>query len=262
MAYRKEQIIEAIQALGVAQTDTLMIHSSMKAIGEVSGGADTVLDAFGEYLREGLLVFPTHTWETVTPKSNFYDYRTEPACVGLLPELFRKRPGVFRSLHPTHSVAALGRDAESFTFGEEYTSTPCSRRGCLGKLLDRNGRILFLGCSPARNTFLHGVEEWNEVPDRLTEETVCYRILLREDGGHPRIREQRYHELHSDLVQNGDVSVHYGKIMPVFLKEGIARQGRLCDASCIVADCRGMYDITSDYLRKNPMLFNDFSDLL
>lgn len=29
---------------------------------------------------------------------------TEEACVGLLTNLFRKRPGVVRSLHPTHSM--------------------------------------------------------------------------------------------------------------------------------------------------------------
>ena len=34
-----------LEALNIRRTDTLLIHSSMKSIGEVEGGADTVLDA-------------------------------------------------------------------------------------------------------------------------------------------------------------------------------------------------------------------------
>ena len=40
----------------IEPSDTIMMHSSMKAIGDVEGGADTVLDALSEYLAEGLLV--------------------------------------------------------------------------------------------------------------------------------------------------------------------------------------------------------------
>jgi len=32
---------------------TLLVHSSMKAIGEVDGGADTVLNVLIDYMKEG-----------------------------------------------------------------------------------------------------------------------------------------------------------------------------------------------------------------
>ena len=47
--------------MNIDQNGTIIVHSSMKSIGEVEGGADTVLDAFSEYMKDGLLVFPTHT---------------------------------------------------------------------------------------------------------------------------------------------------------------------------------------------------------
>lgn len=108
--------------------DTLLVHSSMKAIGPVEGGADAVLDAFSEYLAEGLLVLPTHTWAQINAEYNIFDVENEPSCVGLLTNLFRKRPGVVRSWHPTHSVAALGRDAREFASGEEQFDTPAPGR--------------------------------------------------------------------------------------------------------------------------------------
>ncbi|MBN2534211.1 MAG: AAC(3) family N-acetyltransferase [Spirochaetales bacterium] len=81
----------------------------MKATGKVEHGAETVLDAFIEYMADGLLVFPTHTWVQINSGYNIFNPLTEPYVV-ILTNLFRKRPGVLRSWHPTHSVAAPGRD--------------------------------------------------------------------------------------------------------------------------------------------------------
>ena len=84
----------------------------MKSVGEVEGGADTVLDAFIDYMKDdGLLIFLTHTWEQINDEYNVFNPMTEPSCVGILTNLFMKRPGAVRSLHPTHSVAAIGKDA-------------------------------------------------------------------------------------------------------------------------------------------------------
>jgi len=44
--HTKESLIKDIEKSGVKKNNTLLIHSSMKAIGEVEGGADTVLDSF------------------------------------------------------------------------------------------------------------------------------------------------------------------------------------------------------------------------
>ena len=95
-----DSILNDLKALPIDTSGTLLVHSSMKAIGEVEGGADAVLDALSELMRGGLLVLPTHTWKDIgTGKGqhDLFDYRTEPVCIGLLPEMFRKREGVIRS---------------------------------------------------------------------------------------------------------------------------------------------------------------------
>ena len=246
--YTKSDLMAGLAALNIDPRGTLLVHSSMKAIGPVKGGAETVLDALSEYMKDGLLVLPTHTWRSVAGEHNVFDVLHEPCCVGILPELFRQRPGVIRSLHPTHSVAALGRDAQSYVSGEEYARTPCARRGCWGKLYDRGAQILFLGCTLKSNTFIHGVEEWNHIPNRLNERPETY-FTIAPDGTRYVIPQYRHNA--------SGPSRFYDKMEPVFLDEGAIRYGRLGDAKCILGDAVSMAEITTGYLRASVHLFDD-----
>lgn len=250
--YTKNDLLTDIGKMGINPKGALLIHSSMKAIGPVEGGADTVLDAWCQYMKEGLLVFPTHTWKYIGQgkKQAVFDSRTLPACVGVLPELFRRRPGVVRSLHPTHSVAALGKGAAAYTAGEEARRTPCPREGCWGRLLDLDAQILFLGCTLRSNTFIHGVEEWENIPNRLTEEPRAITIIG--PSGEEYHTALRFH-----YCSEGDVSENYGKLERPFLKHGAIRYGAFGDAKCIIGSARKMRETASALLEKNPNLFLD-----
>lgn len=248
--YTKTDIKEQLKSLGVKSDDTVLVHSSMKAIGQVVGRADTVLDAFMEHLSDGLLIFPTHTWASINEIRNIFDPATEPSCVGILTNLFMKRSGVVRSWHPTHSVAALGRGADEYVKGEEQWDTPCPRGGCWGKLYDLGAKILFVGCSLRTNTTMHGVEEWNEIPDRLTDYHHSLKILTPDGRLVDRPMRRHYHP-------SGDISENYDKIDDALLETGIARLGKVGDAKTYICDVRRMTDLVSGFLKKNPDLFVD-----
>ena len=124
-----------LRAMGIAPADTVLLHSSMKKIGPVQGGADTVLDALQDYLTPGLLVLPALNWELVNQQPRVYDVLLTPSIVGILPELFRKRPDVHRSLNPTHSVCAYGADAQDFVQGGDVDGTPLGLHSPWRKLL-------------------------------------------------------------------------------------------------------------------------------
>ena len=66
MMYTKEELKQQLHQMGISEKDTVLIHTSMKAIGTVEGGPECVIDTFCEYLTEGLLLVPTHTWDDVT----------------------------------------------------------------------------------------------------------------------------------------------------------------------------------------------------
>ena len=50
--YRKQELTEQLRAMGLHGDETILIHSSMKAIGQVEGGADAVLAASLFHFRE------------------------------------------------------------------------------------------------------------------------------------------------------------------------------------------------------------------
>ena len=130
---------------GLQKNDTVMIHSSMRSLGEVEGRAEGFLRALAEYFTDGLIAFPTLSWDLVNARQPVYSVRDTPCTTGLLPELFRKFPGVKRSLHPTHSITALGKDADDFLAGHERFDSPAHRNSPWGRLYDRKAKIFFVG---------------------------------------------------------------------------------------------------------------------
>lgn len=246
--HTQESLMKQLEQLGIERDGTLLIHSSMKSIGSVKGGADTVLDAFTSYMKDGLLVLPTHTWSYIQADNPKFYVDHSPCCVGILPELFRQRPGVIRSWHPTHSVAGLGWDAEDFTRDDHRFDTPCARGSAWGKLLDRKATIMLVGVDLKRNTFIHGVEEWADIPGRLTEgHERLYTVLP--DGTEIPVPSRRHCGL--------SWSQHFWKVDEVLLDRGAMYKGRLGDAVVRVCDAETVASVITEMLQVNPDLFSD-----
>ena len=248
--HTKETLLADMAITGVPREATVLIHTSMKTIGEVEGGADTVLDVLSEYFAPGLLILPTHTWVTVFEDGDVFDPQQTLSCVGILPNLFWQRPGTVRSWHPTHSVAALGADASQFVAGEESKQTPCPRDGVYGRLVDRNAYILFLGAPFTKNTFVHGVEEWNNVPNRLAEEAVQLRV--RTPGGELIAAPQHRHDAPIRSIYE-----NYGKLGSPLTKVGGFRSARFGDADLLITKARAVEQVASALLSEDPDVFLD-----
>jgi aminoglycoside 3-N-acetyltransferase len=156
-------LVAAFTDLGVRAGQQLLVHSSLSSLGHVIGGAETVIEALLDVLGPtGTLLVPTLTGhEGIGPDADvIFDVASTPAWTGTIPETARRRPDAVRSLHPTHSVAAIGADAESLTQGHEDTLSPCGPGSPYVRLAERpTGRILLLGVGHESNTTLHAVEE-------------------------------------------------------------------------------------------------------
>lgn len=246
--HTKASLMLQMKELGLHSKGTILVHSSFKSIGRVQGGAETVLEALEEYMSEGLLVLPTHTWAYINADNPRFSVMDSPSCIGILPELFRKRSGVVRSWHPTHSVAALGRDALEFIAGDERWNTPCARGSVWGKLLDRRAQIVLLGVDLRRNTFIHGIEEWADIPGRMTDD--CEKLYtITPTGEEIAVPSRR----HSGLSW----SQHFWKVERVLEAGGALQRGGFGDASVMVCDTVGTTEILSAMLSENPHLFSD-----
>lgn len=250
--YTKTMLLEQLYELNLNRTGTLLVHSSMKSIGEVEGGADTVLDAFTEFMSPGLLVFPTHTWASVNHTKPYFSVEDSKVCTGILPELFRKRKNVSRSWHPTHSVAALGKDAEIFTANQHEFDTPCHRQSVWGKLLDRHATILLIGVDQRRNTFIHGIEEWLNIPNRLRDDYEQLYTITPE-GKVISSPQRRHLPTH--------ISERYWKVETYLEQQGAIKKASFGDANMWICSCEKVADVINELLLQNTHLFDDNAPL-
>lgn len=182
--YTKEQLKAQLAQMGIKPSDNVLIHTSFKAVGQVEGGPEGFIDAFCEYLTEGLFLVPTHTWSNVTRKQPVYDVKTTVPCIGLIPRTAAFRPDGVRSLHPTHSVWVHGKGAEAFIAGEELAESPAPVGFCWNRLAEIGTKILLIGVTNTNNTFIHAVDEIADLPDRLAPEPWEVTVI---DGNGNRI---------------------------------------------------------------------------
>ncbi len=173
----REDIHEFLKEAGIKRDDTVLVHTSMRAIGEVEGGCDGLIDGFTSYLSDGLFIVPTHTWGTVGRGVSVFDVKTSVPCIGALPTVAAFRSDGVRSLHPTHSVAAFGKRAAEFVKGEEVSSTPCPVDGLWARLYAEDAKILLLGVLMNRNTYIHAVDEMLGLEGKLQEEALSLTVV-------------------------------------------------------------------------------------
>lgn len=277
--YNKQQLKDQLESMGLKGDETILIHSSMKSIGEVDGGADSVLDAWMEYFKDGLLLLPTHTWKTVNADNPVYNPQTTPSCVGLLTNMFMKRDGVIRSLHPTHSMAGYGKSAAEYLAGEEYNNTPCTPGGCYDRLKDAGGKVLLVGVGHERNTYIHSVEEVLNVPNRLSDMPMELVIeLLKEDEDNKNKNLPHYnradgwkkcidsnggYDNNNKLCRKVYVRKHYNaqqphisedfvKLNQIFLDSGVVKKVKFGDADSLLCDAKGMFNVVRQVIAPDP----------
>jgi len=268
--FTKQHLMQDLERMGLEHTDTVFVHSSYKKIaGDVGidGGADTVVDAFIDYFAsEGLVVFPAMSWKlgylineqgetrhpALGPAEGFYEFgshfdvRSTPCHgLGIIPELFRQREGVVRSLCPTSSVCAMGRDAAEFCAGHENAETPLNWNSPWGKLAERHAKILFLGTGMSCNTFMHAIEEYAKVPGLLLPYVWHYTAADYEGRVH-EIAFKR-HEPHHNW--------YYAKVEPELVCAGIAQKTIFGAAETHLVDAAAEADYMKKKLEEIPMLF-------
>jgi len=114
-------IIGQLTSLGLSAGDTVMMHSSLSALGPVEGGPETVVDAILSAIgTEGTLMVPVFrdsVWGDPAEFTNTdCDCQSQdglctsqlPGFQGILTGMVRRRKGALRSCHKTHSWVALG----------------------------------------------------------------------------------------------------------------------------------------------------------
>ncbi len=145
----REELQRGFSRLGIGRGEALLALVSMKSLGYVVGGAESVVKALAEVLGSaGSLMmpsFPSLDPLPAVPPDATFDEAATPSAAGLVSEAFRRRPGTLRSLHPIGAMAAAGPLARSWIEGHEESASPFGPGTPLDRFVASRGRILLVG---------------------------------------------------------------------------------------------------------------------
>ena len=138
----KDDLKNAFDYLGIKSGMNIIVHTSLKSLGYVCGGAQTVIESLLEAVgSEGTIMMPSQSWKNLDPETGVhwevpesqwnvirenwpaYDKNITPTnTMGAAAEMFRSWPGTLRSGHPARSFAANGKNAEYLTENHDISN--------------------------------------------------------------------------------------------------------------------------------------------
>jgi len=212
-AFTAADLKHALLQLGVVPGDVLMVHSAFDSFLGFHAGPVDVIRALPDVVGPGgTLMMPTIPFQGTAVEyalgEPVFDARQTVSRMGLITEVFRRAPGVVRSVHPTHSVAVWGSKADAIIAGHELADTPCGRLTPYAKLLDYDGKILLAGVPASTMTFCYFVAE--ELESRLPVPVLTqerYPMRWKDRDGTVRVSHLRLfsprldHDLHPLLSE-------------------------------------------------------------
>ena len=249
-AYRvtRADIVSALHSLGLSAGAGVMVHSSLKSFGRVEGGAQEVIYALMEVLTpDGTLLMPSFNHSAIVEEdgAGYFNPAETPTTNGAIPDAFWRMPGVLRSLDPTHSFAAWGRESRTYTQYHHRTLT-MGPQSPLGLLHADGGYGLLLGVGYEANTFHHAVETALGVPC-LGRRTEAYPLVmpaadsLRGNGRHFLARTWGWREQSCPLTDQ----TRYAEVMEARYQQEVQIGG--CKAVLFrLSDC---FQVVSDLLQ-------------
>jgi aminoglycoside 3-N-acetyltransferase len=181
--FTRSTLAAHFRALGVAPGDVVMLHASVRAVGEIAGGPDQIHLALADLLTPaGTIVMyagcPRYVDEVgrgdlsleqeaeVLEKLPPFDAATARSARdhGILVEFLRTWPGTRACDHVTRFIAR-GSQAELLCAPPPWDDA-LGRGSALDCLVALDGRILLLGSDHDAVTFLHYVEHVADFPDK------------------------------------------------------------------------------------------------
>ena len=192
----RSRLSRDLHALGLTAGDTVMVHASVRAVGEIAGGPDEIHLAIKDVITStGTLIMyascPQYVDEVgrgnlspareaeLLEKLPAFDPQTSRSARdnGALVELLRTWPGSRVNPHVVRFVA-WGQHAEDL-FVLQPWDYAFGRGSALERFVELDGKLLLLGCDHDTVTFLHYVEHVADIPGKRVSR---YQVPVLEHG--------------------------------------------------------------------------------
>ena len=266
----KRMIIKDLGKLGLEKGDIVLLHSSLKRIGYVEGGPTTVIDAIIDVLgSSGTLIVPTYNmkknmYKTCLDKKYIFDPRTAGTLLGIIPSTFLTYPNISRSIHPTHSVSAIGKDAEYITEAHHLALSTFGSGSPWDKLMKRDGKLFALGLKMGRNTFSHVLEDMMlddfPLPVRMKE---TYYLKCKDWNGNllkvpVTPHDPKYAGIRMDQEKQKNLRDYFWE---EFNRAGILKVGKVGQATSWIASANEYYAHLKVLMREGITIYSSNEEL-
>ena len=260
--YSLEELANNFRALGIQPGDSVFLHASVRAVGEVAGGPDSIHLALKSALTdEGTLMMyascPQYYDEVgrgeLTPAQEQELRRKLPAFDpltarsarhnGALVELLRTYPGSLVNGHVARFVV-WGKQAEHLISHQPWDYAFGSG-SALERFLDLNGKIVLLGSDHDAVTFLHYVEHVAQFPGKRI---ARFEVPMLANGCGVWLPMQE--------IDTSDGGAHanwperfFARIVDAMLDSSGNRGGRVGDALTYVFSAQELFSFASPLMK-------------
>ena len=256
-----ETLTEEVRALGLRSGGVVMVHSSLRKLGQVEQGAAGVIQALRSALGPTGTLMAMVSWDR-SPYAETLDGRTLPGHLkdswpafcpvtssaypgyGILNSALLCEPGVRRSPHPDASFAVVGPAADFLMRVHPFDSA-YGIGSPLERFVDVDGQVLMLGAPLDAVTLLHYAEALAAIPHKRR---VTYEMpVLQENGTKAWVRC-------SDFDSNGILDCYLTgpdaieSIARCYVQDNHGVRGRIGEAVCYLFEARHLLDYGVSWL--------------
>jgi aminoglycoside 3-N-acetyltransferase len=255
----RRRIVHDLRRLGVEPGHALLVHASLRSLGRVTGGAETVVSALREAVGPtGHVVVPTGTEAnsktsrahqahiaTLTPDDverfhldmPAFDKDKTPSGMGAISEALRTTRGAARSAHPQSSFAAIGPEAD-LLMADHPLECHLGPDSPLGKLNKMEAHVLMIEVGYWAFTGFH-LAEYLYSPRPPKRAYAC--VVSTADGTR---RWQEYDDVVLDDQEFEDIGKSLEKNMAV-------RRGKVGHAQCRLVPLQAAVDFAAEWMTKH-----------